>query len=73
MARAMNVDKRLESLKTIIAKTEGHRARAQKIADELLKTFSGVKTEEAKAARAMAQNAKKLEAALARVTSVEVE
>jgi hypothetical protein len=69
VARAMNVDKRIETLRSIVAKTNNHGAKARRIADELATSFAGDKSVAGKQALKMAQTARKLASALEKAAS----
>lgn len=70
VARAMNVDKRIETLRSIVAKTQSHGAKARRIADELATSFAGDRSVAGKQALKMAQTARKLASALERASGV---
>lgn len=67
MARAMNVEKRLEAAKAIVERSISNAARAAAMAEELRTSFDGVKTEEAKAARELAKKLERLGVQLGKV------
>lgn len=66
MARAMNVEKRVDALASIITKTLKHSARADKIASELIVSFKKDTSKAGKHARSIAESAKKLSRVLQR-------
>lgn len=72
MARAMNVEKRVEALKAIRARTESHSKKARRIADELESSFKGQKSPRAKSAFKMASRARTLSKALNTVADISV-
>ena len=67
MARAMNVEKRLEAAKAIVTRSNTNANRAAKMAEELRTSFDGVKTDEAKEARELAKKLDRLGGQLSKV------
>lgn len=67
MARAMNVEKRLEAAKAIVTRSNTNANRAAKMAAELRTSFDGVKTDEAKEARELAKKLDRLGGQLSKV------
>jgi hypothetical protein len=65
----MNVEKRTAILNGIVAKTKANAKRADGVAKELLSSFGGVRTMEARKARDLARKAKKLAGVLSRAIS----
>jgi hypothetical protein len=68
MARAMNVEKRIEALRAIQAKIEGYASKASGIAQDLVNAFDGDKTAEGKRVLKIAKKAHKFSGALLRAT-----
>jgi len=64
MARAMNVEKRIEALCDLQTKIEGYATKSAQIAQELTETFSGDKTPEGKQALKTAKMASKFSSVL---------
>lgn len=56
----MNVDKRVDALRSILSKTERHSARADKIAGELVTSFKKDGTARGKNALKLAASARKI-------------
>ena len=72
MAREMNVDKRISALQSIVMKANNHTQRAQKIADELARSFKDDKTDTGKKARLVAKQAQRVVSSLSKVTSIQL-
>lgn len=66
MARAMNVGKRVDALRSILSKTQRHSARADKIAAELATSFKRDASKEGKSALKLAESARKISRVLKR-------
>lgn len=60
MARAMNVDKRVETLRAMVAKVGAYSDKAEQIAEELFNSFNGNKTPHGKKALQLSKVATKL-------------
>lgn len=67
MAREMNVDRRIDTLRQMVIRTNSYSAKAKKIAEELAVSFKGDRTPKGKRAQQTAQAARKLATALDRV------
>ncbi len=69
MARAMNVKKRAKALRHIVARTKNHAKRAEKIANDLDRSFAKDETPRGKNARWTARLARQLSQALAKASA----
>ena len=68
MARAMNVGKRVDALRAILAKLGAYSDKAEQFAEELSSSFGEDKTPQGKQARQLARTAHKLAGAIQRVS-----
>lgn len=65
----MNVDKRVDALRSILSKTERHSARADKIAAELVTSFKKDASKRGKDALRLAASARKISQVLKRAAA----
>jgi len=69
VARAMNVQKRIDSLHRIVAKTYTHSEQTRQIADELAERFEGDRSPDGRQVLKQARVARKLASALEKVAA----
>jgi hypothetical protein len=70
MARQMNVETRLGTLRKAIEKSSAFQETAEQISDELTAHYKGSRTPQGKQALAAARAAKKMAAAFSRVSQI---
>lgn len=71
MARQMNVESRVGTLRKAVENSSNFQQKASQISEELIAHYKGGKTPQAKQALRAARVAKKIAKALDRVTSIE--
>ena len=72
MARQMNVETRLGTLRKAIERSSAFQEKAKQISDELTAHYKGSRTPQAKQAMAAARAAKKMAVAFAKVSQISV-
>jgi hypothetical protein len=69
VARAMNVEKRVDALRAMVAKLEAYGAKATQIAEELTSSFEGDKSSHGKKALQLAKAAMRMASAFQRAAA----
>jgi hypothetical protein len=72
MARQMNIEIRLGTLRKVVEKSSSYEQKASQIAEELTEHFKGNRTPQGKQALAAAKAAKKMATAFSRVSEISI-
>jgi hypothetical protein len=64
MARAMNVDKRIETIQAMVTRLQAYSGKTKLIAQELVNSFDGDRSEDGKRARQISKVAERFSARL---------